>query len=196
MGILKLPSLQMYWDAKSKLFSIQGIRKIITKQRFSDIYTCLIFRNSAFNSENNLSKFESLFICVISNSQFFYKPGPNLSVDESIIPFKGRSSLKVFMPQKPTRFGLKAYVLCEASIGYVLNWTLHTGDVMKSENQGVTQKIVMRLVDGFEGENYNIYMDRYYTSLPLLLDLKDIKINACGTIQKNRLRLNPENKKK
>ena len=76
-----------------------------------------------------------------------------MSVDESIIPFKGRSSLKVFMPQKPTRFGLKAYVLCETSTGYVLNWTLHTGDVMKSENQGVTQKIVLRLVDGFEGEN-------------------------------------------
>jgi len=197
MGIMKLPSIKMYWSTQSKLFSIAGIREIMTQQRFYDIYSCLCTQNPECNSSiNKKSKIEPLMITVISNSQFYYRPGQNLSIDESMIPFRGRSSLKVFMPLKPTRYGLKAYLLCEATTGYVLSWTLHTGEILPNESQKVTERLIIRLTDGFEGEGFNLYMDRYYTGIKILLDLKDININACGTIRKDRLKLSKENKNK
>ena len=109
-----------------------------------------------------------------------------------MIPFKGRSDLRVFMPSKPIRYGLKAYLLCEATTGYVINWSLHTGQIKASNNESITQKIVLLLCEGLEGENYNLFMDRFYTGLPLLRDLKEIEINACGTINCNRLRLDKD----
>ena len=53
-------------------------------------------------------------------SQSLYNPEHNLTIDsESMIKFNGRSKYKVYMPQKPIKYGFKAYVLAEATSGYV-----------------------------------------------------------------------------
>lgn len=48
-----------------------------------------------------------------------YIPSNYLAIDEGIIPFKGKSNLKVYCPDKPTKFGIKEYLLCDYS-GYTL----------------------------------------------------------------------------
>ena len=40
-------------------------------------------------------------------------PGENVSVDEAMIKFQGRSSLKQYMPMKPTKRGIKVWVLAD-----------------------------------------------------------------------------------
>ena len=48
-----------------------------------------------------------------------YDPDDVMSVDESMISFKGRSSLKQYMPKKPIRRGYKVWMLaCKSA--YVL----------------------------------------------------------------------------
>ena len=44
-----------------------------------------------------------------------------------MIGFKGRLIFIQFMPQKPTKWGLKAYVLADSTTGYMYNWILYTG---------------------------------------------------------------------
>lgn len=39
----------------------------------------------------------------------------NLSIDESVIAFKGRSTMKQFMPMKPIKRGFKVWACCCAS---------------------------------------------------------------------------------
>jgi len=118
-----------------------------------------------------------------------YLPAAELAIDESMISFSGRSKFKVFMPSKPIKVGLKAYLLCESKTGFVLNWNLHTGMITKDENL-ITYKIVMQLLDGYEGEGYKVFTDRYYTGMQLLADLKAMNIGASGTVQLNRLQMN------
>jgi hypothetical protein len=48
-----------------------------------------------------------------------YIPSNYLAIDEGIIPFKGKTNLKVYCPDKPTKFGIKEYLLCDYS-GYTL----------------------------------------------------------------------------
>ena len=93
-----------------------------------------------------------------------YLPAAELAIDESMISFSGRSKFKVFMPSKPIKLGLKAYLLCESKTGFVLNWNLHTGMITKDENL-ITYKIVMQLLDGYEGEGYKVFTGRYYTGM-------------------------------
>ena len=38
-------------------------------------------------------------------------PTENLCIDEQMVPFRGRSRLKQYNPQKPKKWGYKLYVL-------------------------------------------------------------------------------------
>ena len=52
----------------------------------------------------------------ILNDKFkrYYSPGEYLTIDEGIIPFQGRVRFKVYAPDKPCKWGIKEYVLCDA----------------------------------------------------------------------------------
>ncbi|KAJ8891042.1 hypothetical protein PR048_010551 [Dryococelus australis] len=58
-----------------------------------------------------------------------------LSVDEMMIPFKGTSSLKQYLRNKPHPWGDKLWVLATAS-GYVLNFDIYQGNPGRKEPCG------------------------------------------------------------
>jgi len=59
----------------------------------------------------------------------------DISIDESLLLWKGRLSWKQYIPKKRAHFGLKAFVLCEGYTGYVWNIILYTGsDTYFDEN--------------------------------------------------------------
>ena len=64
------------------------------------------------------------------NFQSHYTLSREVSVDESMIAFKGRLSFIQYMPKKPTKWAMKAYVLADAHTGYLYNWYLYTGGYM------------------------------------------------------------------
>jgi hypothetical protein len=49
---------------------------------------------------------------------YYYKPEEYLTVDEGMIPFNGKVHFKVFNPDKPTKWGIKEYLLCDAQKCY------------------------------------------------------------------------------
>ena len=65
---------------------------------------------------------------LISNFQNHYRLSREVSVDETMISYKGRLSFVQYMPKKPTKWGLKAFVLADAHTGYMYNWYLQTGN--------------------------------------------------------------------
>ena len=48
-----------------------------------------------------------------------YKLSQEISVDEAMVKYKGRSSLKQYMPLKPIKRGFKIWCLCDAKGGYL-----------------------------------------------------------------------------
>ena len=64
---------------------------------------------------------------LIRNFQDAYHPSRELSIDESTIGFKGRLSFLQYLPKKPTKWGMKAFVLADSQNGYTYNWRLYTG---------------------------------------------------------------------
>ena len=49
------------------------------------------------------------------------------SIDEAMIPFKGRSTLKEYMPMKPNKRGIKVWAMSDAHNGYVSELEVYTG---------------------------------------------------------------------
>ena len=45
-----------------------------------------------------------------------------------MVSFKGRIWFIQYMPKKPTKWGMKAFVLADAISGYTYNWILYTGN--------------------------------------------------------------------
>ena len=44
-----------------------------------------------------------------------YNPHKDVSIDEAMIPFKGRSSMKQYMPKKPVKRGFKICMRADAT---------------------------------------------------------------------------------
>lgn len=59
-----------------------------------------------------------------------YTLSREVCVDESMIGFKGRLSFIQYMPKKPTKWGMKAYILADSKTGYLYNWYLYTGECL------------------------------------------------------------------
>ena len=55
-----------------------------------------------------------------------YNTHEELSVDGTIIPFKGRLSIKQYMKDKPTKWRIKAFVLADARNGYTVHLQIYT----------------------------------------------------------------------
>ena len=53
-------------------------------------------------------------------------------------------------------------------------------------NKGLAHNVVLDIVDGLQGKGYNLYMDNFYTSPELFVELVDRGFHACGTVRINR----------
>jgi hypothetical protein len=75
-----------------------------------------------------------------------------LSIDEAIVSFKGRIWFLQYLPNKPNKWGMKAYSLADSVTGYTFNWMLYAGkddSLDTSDNRTVTHAIVLRLLEAF-----------------------------------------------
>lgn len=71
----------------------------------------------------------------------------HISIDEFIIPFKGRSVLKQYIKNKPHKWGIKVFALCGESRMFY-DFEIYTGkDTITNKTKlGIRGDIVMRLV--------------------------------------------------
>ena len=195
MGFVKFPSYQDYWTTED-VMEMPGFRSIMPRNRFNAIMQFLHVANNEdalpVNDPNHdkLFKIRPFINTLVSAWQDAYYPGKHLSVDESIVAFKGKCSWVVYKPQKPHKWGLNAWVLTDATNGYVYNWSLYTGKSVNEEAQepqvGLTHKVVTDLVDLVYDKGHIIYMDNYFSSPALFQELADNQTGACGTLRLNR----------
>ena len=123
-----------------------------------------------------------------------YRPGKELSLDESTCPFKGRVHFKCYNPKKPNRFHIKLFMVSEPSTGYIYDFEVYKGDAsgqslgnaLELQDASKTSCIVLGLLDSVQllDMGHHVYFDNYY-NIPDLIDLLNKrKMHACGTVWK------------
>ncbi|GBC01514.1 hypothetical protein RclHR1_42090001 [Rhizophagus clarus] len=114
----------------------------------------------------------------------------NVSIDEMIARFSGRSAYTVRIKNKPTPEGYKIFSLCDAGYTYTFIFTSRiqthpeiqqVSDLSKVGNEVyyLTSQLPI------EDKSFNIYMDNYFSSIKLFKYLREKKIEACGTVCTN-----------
>ncbi len=72
---------------------------------------------------------------ILDNFLSSFQLGREVSLDESMIGFKGRLGFVQYMPIKPTKWGLKAFIVSDSVTGYTFNWVLYTGKLLFSNTR-------------------------------------------------------------
>ena len=190
MGIVQLPSLDDYWN-KDPLLHYTPIADRISRDRFRELSRYLHFADNATlvargsPGYDRLGKVRPIINHFSAKFAEIYNPDKNVAVDEAMIKFQGRSSLKQFMPQKPIKRGIKVWVLGDSSNGYFTKFEVYTGKGATAE-KGLGTRVVKSLTSELKGKNHHVFFDNYFTTHDLLADLVTDGIYSCGTARKDR----------
>ena len=101
----------------------------------------------------------------------------NLSTDEQMIGTHCRVNFIQYMPKKPTKFGIKVWVLCEDQTGYCLQFEVYTSKIDNAPEQGLAYQVVFDLMEPYLNKEYHLYFDNFYSTIKLFQDLE--KANTC-----------------
>src|SRR4051812_11847251 len=85
----------------------------------------------------------------------FYRPTQVLTVDEAMVGFKGRSGIKQYMRNKPTKWGYKVW--CLTSSNYLLAFQVYEGKRSSSDISS-PQSAVLTLTHNYQHRNHILYM--------------------------------------
>ena len=192
MSIVALPHSKLYWSSDP---AVCQVKNILSRKRFEQIKRFVHFND---NTTKMLSptdaNFDKLFkvkpllnhlrkkFNLVSMSQM-------MCIDEMIIPFKGNSSLKQYIPSKPHKYGYKVFVFCSNS-GVTHDFEVYFGKVEPPTNidLGASSNLVLRLSKTIPvGKNHLLFFDNWFTSLLLMSFLAKSAIYCLGTVKNNRL---------
>ncbi|CAH2014457.1 unnamed protein product [Acanthoscelides obtectus] len=158
----------------------------MTGRRFEQILRCLNCADDE-NKEDNLYKVSSLVKSIIQSNQNMFSPPEALSLDESLLLFRGRLRFRVYIKNKKSKYGIKFYELC-SNDGYVLNIEIYKGKSNREDVSGSSKRnsLVLRLLEPFLDKGHHIYMDNFYNSVQLSEILLQRKTHSTGTLRSNR----------
>ena len=183
MGLNDRPAIRLYWSTHRLLPSFHG--KVMSRNRYQDIlrYLHVVDNRSSQDSsatQDALWKLRPFVDRLLSRFKALFEPGKELSLDEGTCPFKGRVGFRTYNPKKPHKWGIRLYEVCDALTGYCLSFKISSG-----ESSSVSG-IVLELMQDYLHKGHELYVDRFYTSIPLFLELHRKHTLAVGTCQINR----------
>ena len=175
MGIAKLPQVVLYWSSDD-YFGNQGIKKVMSKNRFEEIGCYLHFIDSSVEPArgtpgfDRLYKIRPIFNSTLGNCQTKFQPTNNLSVDEGMIGFREKLSFRQYMPAKPTKYAIKVWMAADSSNGYVLNFDVYLGKEVDGCRRiyGLGYDVVTKLIRPYMNQNHHVFFDNFFTSTKLL----------------------------
>ena len=201
MGINCLPTLDSYWSTHPAL-GCDWISSTMSKNRYMAINRFLHLNDNAFAAPRNhpgydpLHKVRPMIDMLRMVFGAYYNPERELSVDEAMIPFRGRSVFKQYIPSKPTKWGIKVWMICESRSGYCLDFDIYTGRNTVVSRNGLGFDVVTELALNYYHKNHHIYCDRFFTSPLLLEELRQNGTYCCGTVNLQRRGLPNDAKKR
>ena len=102
-----------------------------------------------------------------------------------MVPYYEHFSTKMFMQNKPVKFGMKISFLTSCE-GYSFSFQVNTGKD-HSANGPLGERVVRTLTAVPEdNSNYSVYFDNFFNSTFFCRDLADKKLKCTGTIRQNK----------
>lgn len=197
-GLIRKPELRDYWSTELLMSTPYfGHQNSLSRNRYLMILKFIRFSDpEAAIPNDKMSRIQEFIDCIHEICKQ-WNPEQDLSIDETLLLFKGRLSCRQFIRIKRARFGIKSYVLTDAS-GYMLYFHPYVGaatDLKVEDESGVEQfelskseRVVVFLLEkaGLLDTGHVVSCDNWYCSVRLSEYLFSRSTGIRGTIRVNR----------
>ena len=115
-----------------------------------------------------------------------------VSVDESILLWRGHHSLRRYIPSKAHAWGFKFYALAESSTGYIYDLLVDEGSQARTRPEEVYPglqkpgRVIMTLMESILDRGHLLGVDNFYTDITLFETLLSRGTHCIGTVRKGR----------
>lgn len=189
-GYLTVPEEQHYWSTQPD-FRLSAISRLMSKNCYFELKRYLHFANNhRLVLGDKTAKIAPLY-CMLNEALVQYGIFHDiLCVDEGIVQYFGRDSMKIFVKGKPIMLGYKVWALC-ANDGYPYHLKIYQAkEVGKKSSVPLGTRVVYAAVDVISKHStlskHHVFLDSFFTSYDLLKNLSDTGIRATGTVRPNR----------
>ncbi|XP_049945813.1 piggyBac transposable element-derived protein 4-like [Schistocerca serialis cubense] len=190
MCVSKKPKIADHWSTNPVL-SCNFCPHVMSRLRFTQILSCLHLVDNSNQKKPGEDGFHPLYKVLPYYNNLkerciqAYRPSEKVTIDEGICPFRGRVSFRVYMQNKPHKYGLKVYAVAEASSGYVVNFEVYAGKHIVDNSSSA---VILRLLSDSSllNKGHTVYLDRFYSSPELFQQLAEKGTGAVGTVNKSR----------
>ena len=101
-----------------------------------------------------------------------YQPTQNVAIDERMVRSRHRSRIRQYIKDKPTKWGIKLWVLADSTNGYTYDFNVYIGkaQVQETSAKRIGYDVVMKFMDPLFDQGYHLNVDNFYSSLTLFKD--------------------------
>lgn len=185
MSYNRLPSFRHYWS-KHHSMGNDAIKSAISRDRFQLLSSKMYFASPEKpDGASKLYYVEDMMECLKSRFLSSRMESAYQSIDESMTKFKGRSSMKQYLPLKPTKRGIKMWLRCDSLTGYTYDFNIYCGKEGVVEGT-LGERVVNQLAATIRETDVTLCFDRFFTSINLL---ETLNYAALGTVMPNRKKL-------
>ncbi|XP_047106622.1 piggyBac transposable element-derived protein 4-like [Schistocerca piceifrons] len=189
-GILHKADHKMYFSKRESV-DTPFFRKAMSEKQFHLLLKFLHFAdNTSYDPlvtiSRKLFKIHPIMEHLWRKFRSVYMPERNITIDKSLLLWKGWLGWKQYIPSKRSRSGIKLFNLCESGSGYVWDFIVYT---RKGTNYGshypdekITSRIVLELAHNLLGKGHCIYLDIWYTSTDLVDKLTSNNTDVVSTM--------------
>jgi hypothetical protein len=199
LGVVKVQNRKLIWR-EGGIFQVKWVSCRMSLRRFEGLLNALNCCGywtltdadiSAKNSEDAFWQIKELVSECNARCAFHFKMGRSFSVDEAVIPFKGRHRARCYNPKKPAKYHLKKFSLNCSKTGFVY-CHYHYGGKDEQRPAGVPASVwpIKKLVDQCQALHHKDHFcatDNWYTCAQSLCYLRRRGIHCAGTIKQGRL---------
>ena len=87
-------------------------------RRYEDIRRLLRFDDKRTRAKrlktDHMAAFRHIWELFLTRCRTTFIPSECVTIDEQLVPFRGRCKFKQYMPSKPAKYGIKIFWLCDS----------------------------------------------------------------------------------
>lgn len=118
-------------DFLHPLFGNFIFKASMSRVQFEELLLGFRFDNTGTRSEqktkDKFAPLSDLGEIINTNLLKHYVPGENLTIDEQLVPFRGRVAFKQYIPPNPDKFGIKIWCIWDSKNSYPLKGIPYLG---------------------------------------------------------------------